>query len=105
MSESRWWSKSGEISHGRGSLDQVPAKLRLADIHKFLDGLPAQIYFMDEQCLVKGEHYLQQIVLDYIIKKYPEKIKEIQDEMGGNFCSTHMKTVGLEDIRREYRYL
>jgi hypothetical protein len=87
MSDSQWWSKSAEIPHGRGSLDQVPAKLRLADISKFLDGLPAQLYFMGERYLVKGEHYLQQIVLDYIIKKYPEKIKEIQDEMGGNFIS------------------
>jgi hypothetical protein len=42
---------------------------------------------MGERYLVKGKHDLQQIVLDYIIKKYPEKIKEIQHEMGGQFIS------------------
>jgi hypothetical protein len=83
MRDSQSWSKSDEIPHDRG----VPIKLRLVDIRKFLDGLPAQIHFMGEQCLVKVEHDLQEIVLDHIIKKYPEKIKEIQDEIGDKFIS------------------
>jgi hypothetical protein len=79
-------AKSEEIRHD-GSLVQVPPKLRLADIRKFLEELPGDLHFLDEQYLVKGRHDLQQIILDYIIKKYPEKIKEIQDEMGGQFTS------------------
>jgi hypothetical protein len=69
------------------SLVQVEPKSGLTEINKFLDELPAPIYFMGEHYLVKEKHDLQQIVLDYIIKKYPEKIKEIQDELGGQFIS------------------
>jgi hypothetical protein len=58
-----------------------------SQISEFLDKLPAKAYLFDEQVDIRRQIDFQEIVLNNVIKKYPEKINEIQHKMGGNFLS------------------
>jgi hypothetical protein len=82
----------------KGSLVQPVPKIE--EINKFLDKLPGEIYFMGNKYVVRKKHDLKEIVLNYIIEKYPNKIGEIQDKLGGHFISRNPFYTGTRGTKK-----
>lgn len=76
--------------HGRGeSLAETAIRIwpdlstqrsRVSGFPKFMNDAPRDIDFMGKNYPIENNHDIQQLVLEYIIKTHPDKIKEIEHQ-------------------------